>query len=149
MWQRQTEQGWTGYHVPGLGDSQNRAPVLREWAKPRQGSWRACEGQLRDCAHIQVQRRAGCTCRRNQRAAGITKDEWSLGTTGAGVQDGAGEDVEGTGRLSGAGGSPKQGLCGQHPEKPHSARAQGGVTHSYRAPANHLRANMGQEHYRT
>ena len=41
---------------------------------------------------------------------------------------GAGEDVEGTGRFSGAGGSPKQGPCGQHPMEPHSARAEGGVT---------------------
>lgn len=69
---------------------------------------------------------------------------------GLGRRAGAGEDVEGTGRLSGAGGSPKQGPCGQHPAKPYRrSRGKSDQAHSLRARAKNLRANVGQERYRT
>ena len=71
---------------------------------------------------------------------------------GLGCRAGAGEDVEGTERLSRAEGSPKQGPCGQHPAEPYPARAERGKSdqaHSLRAHAKNSRANVGQEHYRT
>lgn len=55
-----------------------------------------------------------------------------------------------TGGLSGEGGSPKRGPCGQHPGEPYPAREEGGVAElTATGLAKRSRANVGQEHYRT